>query len=390
MYPLLKTTELNLPRRIILGLNSIEKLAKEVKLLGGDSKILILTDRWVRGAGAPDMAVAQLKNEGLTPLIFDDIEPEPKLETIEHVANFARNENFEIIIGIGGGSVMDTAKLVAVSITDSKSVGDLMGFNTVKRRGVPTICVPTTSGTGSEASQYALATIGGKKRFCTSPFILPDVALLDPMLTISMPKNLTAGSGMDALAHAVESVISLEATPTTDALAHTAIRLVFKYLRRAYYRAEDIEARYNMSLAATLAGICLCNGKMVVGHSISQTLGPYFRIPHGMINAMTLPYVMKFYAPISGEKLKEVLSETGEGTQNLSVEEAAILSAKAVKRLACDVGVPSSLSEVKVTSEDLPGMAEAALNDFPRPNSPIALDKDRILKILEWMYKGDL
>ena len=391
LYPLLfKTTEMHMPRKIVIALNSLERIGKEAKYLGGNSKILVVTDKSVRSAGAPDKAIDILKADGFEPYLLDSAEPEPRIEVLEAMSSFARKGGFEIVVGIGGGSVMDTAKLLAVSITNPGNLCDYIGPNLVKKRGIPTICVPTTAGTGSEVSQFAVFTFDNKKKTCGSPNIIPDMALVDPMLTISMPPSITAGSGMDALAHAVESLISIEATPLTDAFAFLAIKLVFKYLRRAYFRPNDVEARFNMSLAATVAGIPLCNAKMVIGHSISQTFGPAYRVPHGVSNAMTLPYIMKFYVLAAGEKLAQIAIESGSNSECLPTRDAAFIAAKAVKKLADDINIPASLENVGIAQESLPKMAEDILVNFPRPNSPINMNKDNVLKILQWMYKGEI
>jgi len=379
-----------MPRKIVIALNSLESIGKETKFLGGTSKILVITDKSVRSAGAPDKAISILKVEGFEPSLLDNAEPEPRIEVLEEMSSFARKGGFEIVVGIGGGSVMDTAKLLAVSITNPGNLRDYIGLNLVKKRGVPTICVPTTAGTGSEVSQFAVFTFDNKKKTCSSPNIIPDIALVDPMLTISMPPNITAGSGMDALAHAVESVISTEATPLTDAFAFLAIRLVFKYLRRAFFKPNDIEARYYMSLAATVAGIPLCNAKMVIGHSISQTFGPAYKVPHGISNAMTLPYIMKFYVPAVSEKLARIAIESSEEVTCLSTMDAALMATKAVKKLAKDINIRNSLEDIGITQDSLSKIAEDTLVNFPRPNSPIDMNKDNVLKILQWMYAGEI
>lgn len=391
LYPLLfKSTEVHMPRKIIISLKSLERLGKEVKYLGDNSKILIVTDKSVKSAGAPEKAVNILKAEGFDPYLLDSAEPEPRIEVLEEMSHFAREGGFDIVVGIGGGSVMDTSKLLAASITNPGNLCDYIGPNLVKKRGVPTICVPTTAGTGSEVSQFAVFTFDNKKRTCGSPNIIPDVALVDPILTISMPPSTTAGSGMDALAHAVESLISTEANPLTDAFAFLAIKLVLTYLRRAYFKPNDIEARYNMSLAATIAGVPLCNAKMVIGHSISQTFGPAYKVPHGISNAITLPYVMKFYIPAACDKLAQIVFENDSDAVHLTSRETALKAVKAVKTLADDINIPASLKDFGIPQENLPKMAEDVLLNFPRPNSPIDMNKDGVLKILQWMYKGEI
>lgn len=391
LFPLLsRKSEFHIPRKIILGLNSLEGICKEARILGCESKILIVTDKSVRSVGAPDKAKQILKNEGYDILIFDGIEPEPEVGTVEKVVSLARSESVGLVIGIGGGSIMDTSKMVAMSLTNPGSIREYLGLNRVKRRGVPTICVPTTSGTGSEVTQYAVATVGEDKISCISPHIIPDVALVDPMLTVSMPSTVTAGSGMDALSHAIESIISTDSTPLTDAISFLTVKLIFKYLRRAYFKSNDIEARYHMAYAANLAGIALCNAKMVVGHTISQTFAPMYKIAHGISNGMTLPYIVKFYAPVVAEKLALVALEAGEYVENLSTIDSAFKAAKTIKDLADDIGIPSSLNSLGVQKETLHSLAERSFSKYPRPNSPIELKKENILKVINWMWEGTI
>lgn len=391
LFPIFyRTAELYMPTKMVFGINSIERVAREARFLGGNSRVLILTDKPVRAAGAPEKALEILRKDGFEAAVYDNLEPEPRIELVEEAASFAKEFDPEVIVGIGGGSVMDSTKLVAASFTHSGRLREYVGPNLLKMRGKPTICVPTTAGTGSEVTQYAVFTIDGKKKTCASPYIIPDVALVDPMLTLTLPPHVTAGCGLDALSHAIESLISTEATPITDELAYLATRLIFSYLRRAYSKPNDVEARYYMSMAATVAGIPLCNARMVVGHSISQTIGPMYRIPHGVSCAITLPYIMKFYAPVVSEKLAQVAVEAGEDVAHMPLKDAALASAIAVKRLLEEVDIAPSLKSYDVPREMLPKLAEDSITNFPRSNSPIELNKENVLKILEWMYEGEV
>ncbi|MCX8189032.1 MAG: iron-containing alcohol dehydrogenase [Nitrososphaeria archaeon] len=391
LFPLFyRTTDLYMPGKMVFGLNSLERLSKEVRFLGGNSKVLVMTDKPVLSTGSPEKASEILKKDGFEVKIYDNLEPEPRIEVVEDAANFAKDFDPDVIVGIGGGSVMDSAKLVAASFTHTGKLREYVGPNLLKRRGKPIICIPTTAGTGSEVTQYAVFTIEGKKKTCASPYIIPDVALVDPLLTLSLPSKVTAGCGLDALSHAIESLISTEATPITDELAYLAIRLIFNYLKRAYYKPNDVEARYYMSMAATIAGIPLCNARMVVGHSISQTIGPMYKISHGISCAITLPYIMKFYVPVVSEKLAQVAIESGEDVTNMQLKEAALMSAIAVKRLLEELNIPHALKSYGVPKEILPKLAEDSITNFPRPNSPIELNKENVLRILEWMYEGEV
>ncbi|MEM3403138.1 MAG: iron-containing alcohol dehydrogenase [Nitrososphaeria archaeon] len=387
---LFRTSEIKAPRRIVFGLNSLERLCDEANLLIDPTETLIITDDVISKMGIVDKAYKKLEDGGYKASVFNKVEPEPKLETIEAVIDFARSKGFELVIGIGGGSVMDTAKIVSASLTNLGDIRRYIGPYLIKRRGAPIICIPTTSGTGSEVTLYAIVTIGTTKKACVSPHIIPDTALVDPMLSMTMPPSLTAGSGMDALSHAVESLLSTESTPFTDALAYLAIKLIFKYLKRAYQDPKDIEARYYMAYASTIAGIPLCNAKVVVGHSISQTFAAIHKVPHGVSTGMTLPYIMKFYAPLSAAKLAQMSKEIGLNVDGLSDMEAATQAIEKTKELADEVGIPKSLKDVGVLKESLPSMARDSIRNWPRPNSPIELNENNVLEVFNWMWEEKL
>jgi len=378
------------PRKITFGLNALDRIGSEAKFAGGEDRALIVSDPSLRVMGALNNVGDGLKKEGFEVEVYDEVEPEPRIEVVEKVAELARRDRFDVVIGVGGGSVMDTAKVASMSASNPGSVESYFGVNLVKKRGAPLVCLPTTAGTGSEVTMYAVITVGDEKRVITSPYIIPDVAVVDPMLTLTMPPNLTAGSGMDALSHAIESMISIEATPLTDAIALEAVKLIFDHLRTAYHKGTDLEARCHMSLAANMAGFPLCNAKMVLGHSISQTFGPPYGVPHGVSNGITLPYVMKFYVPAAADKLALIAKATGEDVKDLSAGQAATKAVKAVKMLADDLAIPSSLKDVGVPKDRLPALAELCLNRWPRPNSPIKLTKENVLKVFEEVWGGRL
>ena len=387
---LFRISEVKTPRRIVFGTNSLERICDEASLLIDPTRTLVITDNVISKMSVVDRASKALEHGGYKVSVFDKVEPEPKLETIEAAVDVARSRSFGLVIGIGGGSVMDTAKIVSAGLTNPGDIRQYIGPYLIKKRGAPIICVPTTSGTGSEVTLYSIVTMGAVKKACVSPHIIPDTALVDPMLAKTMPPSLTAGSGMDALSHAVESLLSTESTPFTDALAYLAIKFIFKYLKLAYHNPNDMEARHYMAYASTIAGISLCNAKVVAGHSISQTFAAIYKVPHGVSTGMTLPYVMKFYAPVSAAKLAQMSREISLNVDGLSDEEAAIRAIQKTKELADEVGMPKSLKDIGVQEEDLPSMARDSVLNWPRPNSPIELNGNNVLEILNWMWKGRL
>lgn len=388
IYPLIfRGFSFSVPTRIVFEINAINKIGEEMKSFGA-SNVLIVTDPMIGKMRAINRVVNKLRDMNLKFDVFDRAESEPSLASVEELTEVTRKGKFDAIIGIGGGSVMDSAKVASISISNPGNVKDFIGVEQVKAKGAPLICVPTTSGTGSEVTRFAVITVQDKKLDVVSQNIIPNVAILDPILTVTMPPGITAGTGMDALSHAIESVLSQDATPLTDALALEAIRLIWKHLRTAYNNGRNIEARSYMSLAATIAGLVFNNAGLVLGHSLSQTFGPIYKVPHGMSCAMTLPYVMEYYLPVIPEKLALIASKMDENLIGLPPRKLALEAIYSVKNLAEDLDVPPSLKEVGVPKDDLPRLTEICIKDWPRPNSPRIITKKSVLKTFERMWKG--
>lgn len=392
-YRLLSTaTWFYAPKRTVFGLNQVLKLADELGLLGVErgSEVLAVVDPAVLNLDLVSRALKKL-GESYSVDTYTDVEYEPSVECAARIAEHARSGRYRAVIGIGGGSTLDLAKVAAISMDNpDKAVEEFRGVEKVPRRSTPVIAVPTTAGTGSEVSRFAVLTKGPSKFSIVSVHVIPDAAVVDPMLTITVPPKVTAGTGLDALSHAVEGYISLLSTPLSDAVALESARLVFRYLRRAYYKGDDVEARYFMSLAATAAGIPLNVGVVVLGHSMSHTFGPQYKVHHGTACGMVLPYVLDFYLPVVPEKLAALAAAAGVDTYGLSVWEAAEEAVRATWRLVEDLEIPLTLRELGVSRGELGALAERTVREWPRPNSPIELTKENVLKVYEAMYEGRL
>jgi len=375
------------PRKIIFGAGSRGNLREEIQSLGG-SRPLIVT--YPKTASVANMAevLRSLESDGMEIRVYEKAEPEPRVEVAEDLAGYTRAGKFDSIVGIGGGSVMDLAKIASMSVTNPGQIKDYLGFNLLRKKGAPLICIPTTSGTGSEVTMFSVLTVGSKKTDVVSPHILPDVALVDPALSVTMPPELTAGTGMDALSQAVETVTSLAATPLTDALALKAIQLVGNSLRAAFAKGDSLKARSEMALAATLSGLAFGSGKLTLGHSLAQTFGPLRKIPHGVSCGIALPYVMEFYLPTIPEKLSMIAEAMRVETRGMSAREAGIEAIRFVKELAEDIGIPSTLRDVGFDRDQLPLLAETCVKEWPRPNSPRDLTKQSVFEVLEKMWEG--
>lgn len=388
VYPSMnQTTTFVSPRKMVFGVGSRSNLRKEIRSLGGSRPLIVTYPKTVTVASIAEV-LRSLESDGMEIRVYEKAEPEPRIEVAEDLARYTRAGKFDSVVGIGGGSAMDLAKIASVSATNPGQVRDYLGVDLLHRRGAPLICMPTTSGTGSEVTMFSVLTVGDKKMDVVSPHILPDVALVDPVMTVTMPPELTAGTGMDALSQAVETVTSLAATPLTDALALKAIQLARNSLRVAYAKGNSLKARSEMALAATLSGLAFGSGKLTLGHSLAQTFGPLRRIPHGVSCGIALPYIMEFYLPTIPEKLSMIAEAMGIETRGISVREAGIEAIRFVKKLAEDIGIPLSLREVGFDRDQLPLLTETCVKEWPRPNSPRELTRQSVLEVLEKMWEG--
>jgi alcohol dehydrogenase class IV len=383
-------TSILLPREILFEVKGLTKLEAVLGNLGvpRGSKILVIADPVLLAHDVVSSALRSLKDSYEVEL-YHRVEYEPSVAKAEEVMSLAREVKPSAVVGIGGGSTLDLAKLASVALEAKGGIDDLGGGEKIRSRRVTLVLAPSTAGTGSEVTRYAVLTRGESKLGIVSRWLLADVALVDPSLTYTMPPRVTAGTGLDALSHAVEALISTDSNPFTDLLAYQAAKWIYRYLPRAYLRG-DHESRYFMSLAATYAGVALNIARVVLGHSIGQTFGPALRVHHGTACGMALPYVMEFYLPVVREKLALLADYMGVGVGAATVEEKAVKAVEAVWRLLELLEVPRSLAELGVSRAELEKLAERTVREWPRPNSPIQLTKDRVLKVYEAMYEGRL
>jgi len=370
--------------KIKFGDGAVEEAGWEAKRLGG-SRILVITDGGVAKAGLLDKVKRSLKKENLEVGVFDCVQPDPPLQVYDDCLRYARQEEYDLVIGLGGGSSMDVAKVTATLLTQGGEPLDYVAKPTGRglpiKKGLPNIAVPTTSGTGSEVSPVAVITLPekGLKVGISNNYIRPDVALVDPLMTVTVPPLITASTGMDALAHAIEAYTTRrydcrlrperpEDRPVytggnilTDSIAATSIRLIATYLRRAVNNGYDLEARRGMSLASLCAGIAFTNAGLTAVHAMSMGIGAKYHMAHGVTNALLLPYVMEYNIPSNFERFAKVAELMGETVERLSAREAAMKSSSAVRALAQDIGIPQHLSGFGAKAEDIPALAEASM-----------------------------
>ncbi len=358
-----KVISFRCPHLILAGAGSLERLGEQAKALEA-KKALLVTDKGVMESGIGDKVQAPLKKEGIEVDIFDKVISDPDIGCAEACIQMAKRGSYDLIIGVGGGSPMDIASVTSVMCTNSGSVHDYLGVNLVKNPGIATILVPTTAGTGAEVTPNAILTdVDAKlKKAIVSPHILPRVAIVDPLLSVSMPPTVTSSSGIDALTHAIESYTSNNATVLTDLFAKEAIILIGRSLRTAVANGSNLGARYDMSIGSLYAGIALANAGVTAVHALAYPLGGQFNVAHGIANGLLLPYVMEFNVLGDVPKFAQIAQLLGEKVEQLPLLEQAYHAANAVKGIYKDLKIPQSLTELGVSKETVPDMAKAAMN----------------------------
>ena len=358
-----KIISLRTPHLILAGLGASERLGQEAKLIGA-KKALIVTDKGVVGSGTAGKMKDLLETEGIGVEVFDRVQSDPDVACLEDCLQMARKGKYDLFVGIGGGSPMDIASITSVMLTNPGTVYDYFGVNLVKNPGIPTILIPTTAGTGAEATPNAILTDTKErlKKAVVSPYILPRVAIVDPLLTLSMPPSVTSSSGIDALTHAIESYTSNNATILTDLFAKEAMILIGRSLRTAVANGNSVEARYDMSIGSFYAGVSLANAGVTAVHALAYPLGGQFNVPHGIANGLLLPYVMEFNVLGNIPKFAQVAQFLGEKVESMTLLMQSFQASRAVKAIYRDLKIPQSLSELNIPEEAIPGMAKAALN----------------------------
>jgi len=382
------------PNGILFGFNTVKKVGEQAAKLGSKQAILI-TDEIMVQLGYADLVKGSLEKEGLKVEVFGKVDPEPHMETADAIYEMVRKKKFDLVVGLGGGSSMDIAKLTSLVAPNEQKPFDLIKHIVVDKKEVAKpalkkILIPTTSGTGSEVSRFFVVSAGKDKYFPGSAYAYPEVAIIDPGLTVSMPPKITASTGIDALSHAIEGIMNKLATPFYDAMAFGGIELIAKYLRRATFNGQDLEARYYMSMASTLSMISLSGSGGLYAHSISYVLAMFQPTAHGIGCGVSLPYTMAFNLPLVEDKLALIARAMGERIDSLSARRAAQRAVEMVTDLTADVKMPVSLKEMGFPHEDVSKMAEICITKYPRPNNPRSMSKEEGLALFEAMWEGKI
>jgi alcohol dehydrogenase class IV len=331
----------------------------------GAKRVMLVTDGGVRGAGLTRDAERALAGAGLTLTVFEEVVADPPAAVVERAAAQARGEGAELVLAIGGGSALDTAKLVAYLAVNDEPLEALYGVGLAKGTRLPLVLVPTTAGTGSEVTPIAIVTTPStEKKGVVAPRLLPDWAILDPELTLGLPPHVTAATGIDAMVHAIEAFTSRhKKNPISDQLARQALALLSGYIRTACQNGGDLEARSAMLLGSMLAGMAFANAPVAAVHALAYPIGALFHVPHGLSNALVLTGVMRFNlgapeAEVAYAELAPILDPAAGG---LKGAEAAARFVACLEAICRDCGVPRSLSDVGVSEADLPRLATDAM-----------------------------
>ena len=349
------------PKTLITGVGAVDQLGIEAKKLNG-SKILVITDQGVSECGMCVDVEKPLVDAGLEVDFYDKAVPEPPMSTIEEIVRIVEKGGYDLIVGFGGGSPIDVAKAAAVLPHTGDTVYDYVGIDQVKKKGLPIIAIPTTAGTGSECTAIAIFANEklNVKQGLVSPFLMPNVALIDPALTLSCPPNVTAASGMDALIHNIEAYISVNATMHTDSLAYEGIKLISQSIRTAVFDGTNMWARDAMAMGSMMGGIAFGNAGVGAVHALSYPIGGMFHVPHGVANTMVLPWAMDFNKLACLRWMRQVGEAMGENMAGLSDREAADKTVAALRLLADDLGVPQYLSDVDIPESAIPDLVDGA------------------------------
>ncbi|BCO08674.1 alcohol dehydrogenase [Desulfolithobacter dissulfuricans] len=378
------------PTQIHFGTGIIKRLPEVAAGFGGTNALVVLDPGLIQ-AGLDSNITRALEAGNMTYTIYSEIDPEPGLRLADRGTEIAREHNCDCVIGVGGGSAMDVAKAIAILLTNGGRAVDYLGLGKIEKPGVPKIMVPTSAGTGAEVTFTAVfinEETGSKGGMNGDP-LYPEAAVLDPELTLSLPPHVTAATGIDALTHALEAYTSVQAHPVSEMYSLQAIELIATNLRTAYADGRNIEARSNMLLASLLGGKALAMAGVGLVHAMAYPLGGMFGIPHGLANAVLLPYVTEFNLIGNLEKHALLAEMLGGDTNNMSLRDAAHVLVEEMHQLNSDLAIPASLSDLGIPDDRIEEMAKIALTVArPVENNPRQPTLENVMMIYEYAMDG--
>lgn len=348
----------------------------------GCKKVFVVTDKGLLKFGVAKMVTDVMDEAGIPYEIFSEVKPNPTVTNVKDGLKAFKESKANVIVAIGGGSAMDTAKGIGI-VANNPEFGDIVsleGCAPTKHKSVPIVALPTTAGTAAETTiNYVIIDEGKQKKMvCVDPNDIPAVAIIDAELMYSLPKGLTAATGMDALTHAIEGYITKGAWEMSDMFELEAIRMISKYLPVAVEEPTNADARNGMAVAQYIAGMAFSNVGLGLVHGMAHPMGSLFDVPHGVANALLLPTIMEFNMPACLNKYPEIAKAMGVDVSGMTKDQASQAACDAVKDLAIKVGIPQHLSELGITAEDIPALAQQALEDVCTPGNPRDVTLDDI------------
>ena len=371
------------------GRGAREKLAEEIKKRQFQ-KILVVTDKTLLETGIVSLVTETLEKNHLDYVTYDGVKPNPTVQNVQDGLKVAKDNNVDCVVAIGGGSSIDTAKAIAVIMTNPEfsDVVSLDGTAATKNKALPLIALPTTAGTAAEVTINYVITdeVRTKKMVCVDVHDIPVVAIIDPDLMQGMPQSIAASTGMDALTHAMEGYITKAGWLIPDMFHINAMSLIYKNLEKAA-NDKDKKAVEKIGYAQYIAGMGFSNVGLGIVHSMAHSLGAYFDTPHGIANALLLPYVLKFNGQVCPELFRNMGNAFGLDMKNTTDEEAIEKVVDAVAELSKKLHIPQTLKEIGIPKEMLPTLAEQALNDACTPGNPREVTKEDILALYKEAYE---
>lgn len=356
----------------------------------GFKKAFFVTDKDLIKFGVAAEIIKVFDDNHIPYELYSDVKANPTIANVQNGVAAYKASGADFIVALGGGSSIDTAKGIGIVVNnpDFADVKSLEGVADTKHKAVPTFALPTTAGTAAEVTiNYVIIDEDARKKMvCVDPNDIPAVAIVDPELMYSMPKGLTAATGMDALTHAIESYITPGAWAMSDMFELKAIEMIARHLPAAVANGHDLEARNGMAVAQYIAGMGFSNVGLGAVHGMAHPLGAFYNIPHGVANALLLPYVMEYNMPSSIQKYKKIAQAMGCDIQGMNDETAAIAAVESVKQLSLKIGIPQKLSEIGVKEEDLEQLAQSAYADVCTPGNPRDVTVEDLLALYRKAY----
>jgi alcohol dehydrogenase class IV len=377
-------------KKTIFGAGSLGQIGEECKALKA-TRVLLVMDQALSCTDICSQVQEVLKKNRVKSILYSEVSPEPSPTIADNGASLARAEKVGCVIGVGGGSTMDVAKAISVLAKNDGKAVDYIGLGLVKKAGLPSIMVPTTAGTGSEVTFTSVFTMRETKTKggINSPYLYPHTAILDPELTLGLSPEVTAYTGMDALTHAIESFTSLRANFISEPISIEAIEIIASSLRGAVFNGKDYAFREGMMQGSHLAGLGLAMAGVGAVHALAYPLGALFDIPHGLANAVMLPYVLEYNFPGDLDKFGMITIAMGEGDEFSTDRETAASVADNVFQLSADIGIPQSLKDLNIPEEKIPEMAEGAMKvAVPMANNPRPMTISVVESIYSEAFEG--